>query len=136
MPRLRDNLPLVIGYALSVFIVSLAIFIALNLQGCEAPLSRSSAIYNFEKPIQGYSMEPYLHAGTKIIGIRRNYETLREGEWVVREDRIGFGYRYVLHAIIRRDGNNWVMRGLNNPTEDSERLTPENYICVVYPVLI
>ena len=42
-----------------------------------------------------------------------------------------FGDRYV-HQLIRKKRRHWVAKGLNNPTSEPERVTPENLIGVVY----
>lgn len=62
-----------------------------------------------------------------------NYEDLKPYMTVIRETHSG---ELVMHQIIRRWGNKWVMKGFANFHEDKELLTAENFQGIVTDVYV
>ncbi len=83
--------------------------------------------------VTGVSMLPYFGEGSVLVLRRAAPEALREGMLVVYRNRFD---ELVAHRVERRDENGaWVMRGANNASEDSTRVTAENLLGVVYVTL-
>ena len=117
----------------------LALLLCLAPLGCEHPPQKPEglAFVHFTNGSVGRSNDP-LRFPKPGIGMMVPYTKLEEGWFVNRLDLIGFSYRFVLHQLIRRmpDGS-WEMQGYNrvtNPRPDTERLTPENYWGVSFPI--
>ena len=81
--------------------------------------------------VRGDSMAPLLSDGTVIVIKPVAYETLTAGENVAYTNRQG---EQVIHQLVRREGPNWVARGINNRGEDPDRVTPDNFIGILYAV--
>lgn len=78
----------------------------------------------------GASMKPVYGENTVLVLQKVEFESLREGMNVAYRNEAG---RVVLHRLIKRESpRSWRARGLNNPHEDRERVTPENLLGVVY----
>ncbi len=77
----------------------------------------------------GESMKPVYGENTVLVLQRVSFETLVPGMNVAYRNSAG---RVVLHQLIAREGRSWRARGLNNQTEDVERVTPENLLGIVY----
>ena len=108
------------------------------LCGCEAPPRRPEniAFISFANGTIGRSNDP-LKFPKPGVAVVIPYEKLESGMFVNRLDVIGFGYRFVIHQLIRKEPDGtWVMQGYNrrtNPMPDIERLTPKTYWGVSYP---
>lgn len=120
--------------AIVCFILGIIPFLFL---GCDSSIDQEKAFVVFTKGASGGSNDP-LKFQKPLIAIKSPYSDLSVGQFVVREDRIGFGYKYVVHQLTKKlpDGT-WMMQGYNsvtNPFPDDNYLTPNNYIGVVYPM--
>jgi signal peptidase I len=83
--------------------------------------------------VAGGSMLPYFGDGSVLVLRAATPETLRAGMIAVYRNRFG---ELVAHRAERRDeAGAWVMRGANNASEDSTRVTAENLLGVVYVTL-
>lgn len=81
----------------------------------------------------GQSMEPVLTKNTIIIVRPIDFDELEAGM------NVGYlnseGYR-VLHQLVRPAGSNaWVAKGINNASEDKDKVTRKNLLGVLYTVL-
>jgi hypothetical protein len=77
----------------------------------------------------GESMRPVYGEDTVLVLQRVPFESLVVGMNVAYRSQSG---RVVLHQLIAREGRAWRVRGLNNESEDRERVTPENLLGIVY----
>lgn len=78
----------------------------------------------------GESMKPVYGENTVLVLQKVAFAGLAEGMNVAYRNHEG---RVVLHRLISRDGTrSWRVRGLNNESEDRERVTPENLLGIVY----
>ncbi|WP_269525473.1 S24/S26 family peptidase [Coraliomargarita parva] len=81
----------------------------------------------------GTSMEPVLTKNTIIVVRPIDFEDLEVGMIVGYLNKDGY---QVLHQLIRKAGKDaWVAKGINNVTEDKDRVTPKNLVGVLYTVL-
>lgn len=81
----------------------------------------------------GTSMEPVLTKNTIIIVRPIDFEDLEAGMTVGYLNKNG---DKVLHQLVRRAGSDaWVAKGINNASEDKERVTRKNLMGVLYTVL-
>lgn len=81
--------------------------------------------------VRGDSMEPVLQDGTVILLRRIDFSELEVGMDVAYTNRRG---EQVVHQLVRRRGNAWVAKGINNPREDPDLVTSENLIGVLYGI--
>jgi len=77
----------------------------------------------------GKSMEPLYFEDTILLLAPIAYEDLEVGMVVAYRNREGF---IVVHQLIRKEKPGWSAKGTNNPRADSELVTPDNLIGVVY----
>lgn len=77
----------------------------------------------------GESMLPVYGEGTVLVLSKIGYAELKSGMQVAYVNSAG---REVVHVLVESDARGWRVRGLNNETEDRERVTPSNLIGVVY----
>ncbi len=77
----------------------------------------------------GRSMLPVYGENTVLVVVKIDYATLRRGMQVAYVAESG---SRVLHVLVELDARGWRVQGLNNETEDHERVTPFNLIGVVY----
>lgn len=78
----------------------------------------------------GDSMKPVYGENTVLVLQKVPFESLAAGMNVAYRNQAG---RVVLHRLIAREsGRSWRVRGLNNESEDRERVTPENLLGIVY----
>ncbi len=83
--------------------------------------------------VTGVSMLPYFGEGSVLVLRGASPEALQAGQIVVYRNRFG---ELVAHRVERRDpAGGWVVRGANNASEDSTRVTSENLLGVVYVTL-
>lgn len=81
----------------------------------------------------GTSMEPVLTKNTVVVIRPIEFEDLEAGMTVGYLNADGY---QVLHQLVRRAGSDaWVAKGINNPTEDKDRVTRKNLLGVLYTVL-
>ena len=81
----------------------------------------------------GRSMEPLLPENTVVLIRPIEFDELEAGMIVGYMMRDG---SRVIHKLIRRAGSDaWIAKGINNPSEDKERVTRENLLGVLYTVL-
>lgn len=81
--------------------------------------------------IRGDSMEPVLQEGTVILLRRIEFSELEVGMDVAYSNRRG---EQVIHQLVRKRGNGWVAKGINNPREDPDLVTADNLIGVLYGI--
>lgn len=79
--------------------------------------------------VEGVSMLPFFGDGSVLVMKPVAPERLRVGMVVVYRNRFG---ETVSHRIEGRDEGGWIVRGFNNESCDSTRVTPENLLGVVY----
>lgn len=77
----------------------------------------------------GNSMKPVYGENTVLVLQKVPFDTLVEGMNVAYRNRSG---RVVLHRLLALEGGGWRVRGLNNESEDAERVRPDNLIGIVY----
>ncbi|MEI6862354.1 MAG: S24/S26 family peptidase [Verrucomicrobiota bacterium] len=77
----------------------------------------------------GRSMLPIYGENTVLVVVKIDYTALRRGMQVAYVAESG---NRVLHVLVEQDPQGWRVQGLNNETEDHERVTPFNLIGVVY----
>lgn len=82
--------------------------------------------------VSGASMLPYFGEGSVLVLRGTAAENLREGMIVVYRNRFN---ELVAHRVERLAADGWVVRGANNRSEDSTRVTAENLLGVVYVTL-
>lgn len=117
----------------------LALFLAAVLSGCVATqpsFDPAKAFIRFDAGASGSSNDP-VRFPKPLVAVRAPFP-LKVGAFAVRRDRYLLGERYVLHQIVEAlpDGS-YVMQGFNrttNPRPDPERLTPENYVGLAFPL--
>lgn len=81
----------------------------------------------------GTSMEPVLTKNTIVVIRPIDFEDLEAGMTVGYLNKDGY---QVLHQLVRRAGNDaWIAKGINNPSEDKDRVTRKNLLGVLYTVL-
>ena len=80
----------------------------------------------------GDSMKPVYGENTILVLSKIAFEDLKPGMNVVYTNRRG---KMVVHQALARDGKGWRVQGINNPREDTERVTRENLVGVVYASL-
>lgn len=80
----------------------------------------------------GDSMAPVYGESTILVISRIAFEALQPGMTVAYANLRG---RRVVHQLLVKDRRGWRIQGLNNATEDKERVTRENLIGVVYASL-
>lgn len=81
---------------------------------------------------QGSSMQPLYTENTVILTHPIDYDDLEPEMIVAYRNSQG---QIVIHSLVRMDRSGWVAKGINNPREDRERVTPDNLIGVVYTVI-
>ncbi|HWA10492.1 MAG TPA: S24/S26 family peptidase [Opitutaceae bacterium] len=80
----------------------------------------------------GESMAPVYGDGSVLVIRPMAYAELRAGMTVVYLNREG---RRIAHRLWRQEENGWRARGLNNAEPDTELVTAENLVGVVYASL-
>jgi hypothetical protein len=81
----------------------------------------------------GSSMQPVYGASSMLVITKVAYADLRPGMNVAYLNRHG---TQVVHMILERGHDGWRVQGLNNETEDADRVTPENLLGVVYASIV
>ena len=76
----------------------------------------------------GDSMLPLYARGTALIVEPYDYEKLKKGMTVVYVNRAG---RRVAHCVVGETRGGYLLQGVNNPEEDVELLTEDNFLGVV-----
>ena len=76
----------------------------------------------------GQSMEPLYAPRTAIVVVAADFEKLQKGVTVVYLNSRGVR---VAHAIVGETRGGYLVRGVNNATEDPELVTPDNYLGTV-----
>lgn len=132
----------------------LAMFVALVISGCQttpepaedsprSTLDARSAVrlasqleyFNPELKAalgMGDSMAPLYGENTVVLIAPIAFEDLEAGMNVAYRNQRN---QIVIHQLVRKEGSNWVAKGINNPTEDRERVTTANILGVVYTVI-
>jgi len=77
----------------------------------------------------GQSMAPLYGDNSIVVTNPIEWEALQPGMVVVYRNNQG---RNVAHKLSHREGQNWVTGGINNQHADTDRVTPQNLIGVVY----
>jgi len=77
----------------------------------------------------GESMKPIYGEGTVLVLTKINYADLKPGMQVAYLNEAG---HRVVHVLLEADERGWRVQGLNNESEDRERVTRYNLIGVVY----
>jgi hypothetical protein len=77
----------------------------------------------------GESMRPIYGENTVLVISRIAYDELRAGMQIAYTNKDG---RRVVHVLKSQDARGWKVQGLNNVSEDRERVTPYNLLGVVY----
>lgn len=80
----------------------------------------------------GDSMKPIYGDNTMLVVTPIAYDDLQPGMTVVYTNRRG---RRVAHQLLEKLSEGWRVQGFNNAEEDSELVTPQNLIGVVYASL-
>lgn len=80
---------------------------------------------------RGLSMTPAIRDGQPCRPISKPYSTLKAGE--IGCYRSARWHCIVAHRLVRKTllHTGWLVQGDSNPKGDIERLTPENYVCVI-----
>jgi len=81
--------------------------------------------------IKGSSMEPVLLDGTVIVLKKVDFSELKAGMDVAYTNRKG---EQIVHKLVRKKGNGWVAKGINNSYEDPDLVTKKNLIGVLYGI--
>jgi hypothetical protein len=77
----------------------------------------------------GDSMKPMYGENTILVISKIAYDELKVGMSVVYSNARG---RQVVHQLLKKEAAGWRVQGLNNATEDRERVTRANLIGVIY----
>lgn len=77
----------------------------------------------------GGSMQPVFGDNTMIVVTKIAFQDLRVGMTVAYLNRKG---HQVVHQLTKRTASGWHVQGLNNEVEDTELVTTENLLGVVY----
>lgn len=77
----------------------------------------------------GASMRPVYGDSTILVLEKVPFDSLVPDTNVAYINRHG---RVVVHRLVAREGRHWRVAGLNNPREDTERVTPHNFLGVIY----
>ena len=77
----------------------------------------------------GESMQPIYGEKTVLVINKIAYEELLAGMTVAYVNALG---RHVVHQLLAKDAQGWRVQGINNTTEDTDRVTRQNLIGVVY----
>lgn len=77
----------------------------------------------------GESMRPIYGENTVLVISKIDFADLKPGMQVAYNNQAG---RRVVHVLLDRDDRGWRVQGLNNASEDRERVTRHNLIGVVY----
>jgi hypothetical protein len=77
----------------------------------------------------GVSMLPVFGENTVLVITKIDYDRLQPGMQVAYMSR---GGAQVVHVLMEKEGDGWRVQGLNNETEDHDRVSPSNLIGVVY----
>lgn len=80
----------------------------------------------------GDSMAPLYGENTVVLIGPIEFEDLEAGMNVAYRN---VRHQIVIHQLVRIDSKGWVARGINNPSEDRERVTRTNLLGVVYTVI-
>lgn len=81
----------------------------------------------------GRSMNPVYGENTMLVVHPIAFEKLTVGMTVVYVNRDG---KRVAHQLVAKEANGWRARGLNNLQEDTELITRDNLVGVVYASLV
>jgi hypothetical protein len=77
----------------------------------------------------GESMRPIYGENTMLVISKIDYGELKPGMQVAYSNQAG---HRVVHVLLAQDARGWRVQGLNNASEDRERVTRSNLIGVVY----
>ena len=80
---------------------------------------------------QGTSMMPIYGDNTVLVITPIEFNQLETGMIVAYRNKWG---DQIVHQLVKRNGRRWVAKGLNNEQIDSEPVTKNNLIGVVYAV--
>ena len=80
----------------------------------------------------GTSMNPVYGDNTMLVAVPIDFKDLQAGMYVVYLNR---NNRRVAHRLVAKESKGWRAQGLNNPEEDTDLVTPENLIGVIYASL-
>jgi signal peptidase I len=76
----------------------------------------------------GRSMEPLYATNTAVVVEEINYDDIKKGMTVVYVKSNG---RRVAHSIVGETRGGFLVQGVNNDEEDSDLVTPDNFIGVI-----
>jgi len=74
-------------------------------------------------------MAPVYNEDTFLVIVKARYEDLQSGMKVAYRTR---GGRQVVHQLVDPTPDGWRVRGINNGEVDSERVTADNLLGIVY----
>ncbi len=77
----------------------------------------------------GPSMEPAFHDGWILLIMPTPWEDLEAGQVVAYKSSTGV---VIVHRLIHSYGESWLIQGDNNPVPDSEYVTRQNLVGVIY----
>lgn len=80
---------------------------------------------------EGNSMAPFFGPGSVALARKSEFEALRPGTIAIYRDRSN---DLVAHRVVSLSEKGWTARGQNNRRIDDERVTPENFVGIVYAV--
>jgi signal peptidase I len=88
-----------------------------------ATLPRAHALWGI-----GRSMEPLYAPNTAVVVQEIDYDDIKKGMTVVYVKNNG---RRVAHSVVGETRGGFLVQGVNNDREDTELVTPENFIGVI-----
>jgi hypothetical protein len=80
----------------------------------------------------GASMNPVYGDNTMLVAVPIDFKDLQAGMYVVYFNRSN---RRVAHRLVAKESKGWRVQGLNNSEEDTDLVTPDNLIGVIYASL-
>lgn len=80
----------------------------------------------------GDSMSPHYGECSVLVVDKLPYRQLREGMVAIYRDSKG---DLVGHLVLKKETDGWVMQGANNDNPDSDLMTKDNYVGILFGVL-
>lgn len=128
----KKNIKMIIKILNIMFITLVSLFLICMLfyviSGKIAEKKGKNPLYGFYTIISS-SMEPTINVYDVVLVKKTSASKLKNGDIITfYSNNSYFGDTPITHRIVKKDGNNFVVKGDNNQNEDNDKVSPDNII--------